>query len=87
MLKMRYITKEQYKQALDEQLRLNPNPSIYSLNRAPYFVDFAMKELEELGFDETEISQGGYKVVTTLNYAAQKAAETIASQLGIKNIQ
>lgn len=83
MLKMRYITKEQYKQALDEKLRLNPNPSIYSLNRAPYFVDFAMKELEELGFDETEISQGGYKVVTTLNYAAQKAAEdAVNAQVG-----
>ena len=83
MLKMRYITKEQYKQAFDEKLRLNPNPSIYSLNRAPYFVDFAMKELEELGFDETEISQGGYKVVTTLNYAAQKAAEdAVNAQVG-----
>lgn len=33
-----------------------------------------MKELEKLGFDETEISQGGYKVVTTLDYKAQKAA-------------
>lgn len=75
MLKMRYITKEQYESAINEKLHLNPNPSIYSLNRAPYFVDYAMKELEELGFDETEISQGGYKVVTTLNYKAQKAAE------------
>lgn len=83
MLKMRYITKEQYKQAIEEKLNLNPNPSIYSLNRAPYFVDFAMKELEELGFDETEISQGGYKVVTTLNYAAQKAAEdAVNAQVG-----
>ena len=75
MLKMRYITKDQYKKALDEKLHLNSNPDVYSLNRAPYFVDFAMQELEELGFDETEISQGGYKIVTTLNYAAQKAAE------------
>ena len=83
MLKTRYITKEQYEQAVNEDLKLNPNPSIYSLNRAPYFVDYAMKELEELGFDETEISQGGYKVVTTLNYAAQKAAEdAINAQVG-----
>lgn len=83
MLKMRYITKEQYDSAVNEKLRLNPNPSIYSLNRAPYFVDFAMKELEELGFDETEISQGGYKVVTTLNYKAQKAAEdSLLKQVG-----
>ena len=75
MYKMRYITRQQYEAAKKEGLNLNPNPDIYSLNRAPYFVDYAMKELEDLGFDETEISQGGYKVVTTLNYAAQKAAE------------
>ena len=61
MLKMRYITKEQYEQATQEKLHLNPNPNIYSLNRAPYFVDYAMKELEELGFDETEISQGKHR--------------------------
>lgn len=75
MYKMRYITRQEYENAKEEKLHLNPNPDIYSLNRAPYFVDYAMKELEELGFDETEISQGGYKVITTLNYAAQKAAE------------
>ena len=75
MYKMRYITRQEYESAKKAGLNLNPNPDIYSLNRAPYFVDYAMKELEELGFDETEISQGGYKVVTTLNYAAQKAAE------------
>lgn len=75
MLKMKYITQDEYNQAIEEKLHLNPDPNIYSLNRAPYFVDYAMKELDELGFDETEISQGGYKVTTTLNYAAQKAAE------------
>ena len=75
MYKMRYITRQEYESAKKAGLTLNPNPDIYSLNRAPYFVDYALKELEDLGFDETEISQGGYKVVTTLNYAAQKAAE------------
>ena len=75
MYKMRYITKQEYKDALDEPIKLNSNPDIYTLNRAPYFVDYVMNELESLGFDETEISQGGYKVVTTLNYKAQKAAE------------
>lgn len=75
MYKMRYITKQEYKDALDEPVKLNPNPSIYTLNRAPYFIDYVMNELESLGFDETEISQGGYKVVTTLNYKAQQAAE------------
>lgn len=83
MLKMHYINKKQYKAALAEEINLNPNPDIYSLNRAPYFVDYAMTELEELGFDEKEISQGGYKVITTLNYSAQKAAEeTMKAQIG-----
>lgn len=75
MYKMRYITKQEYQQALNEPIRLNQNPDIYTLNRAPYFVDYVMNELESLGFDETEISQGGYKVVTTLNYKAQQAAQ------------
>lgn len=83
MFKMRYITRQEYDKAIEEKLTLNPNPNVYSLNRAPYFVDYAMNELEELGFDETEISQGGYKVVTTLNYEAQKAAvDSVTAKLG-----
>ncbi len=73
MYKMRFITKDEYNQAIDEKLHLNPLPEIYTLNKAPYFCDYVMKELERLGFDEVEISQGGYKIVTTLDYKAQKA--------------
>lgn len=72
MYRMRYITKDEYKEALDEKLTLNPLPEIYTLNKAPYFCDYVMKELERLGFDEVEISQGGYKVITTLDYKAQQ---------------
>ena len=72
MYKTRFITKQEYQAALDEKLHLNPLPEIYTLNKAPYFCDYVMKELEKLGFDEVEISQGGYKVVTTLDYKAQQ---------------
>jgi len=72
MFKMRFITKDEYQKALDERIRLNPLPEIYTLNKAPYFCDLVMKELEKLGFDEVEISQGGYKVVTTLDYKTQQ---------------
>ena len=72
MYKMRFITKGDYEDALNEKIRLNPLPEIYTLNKAPYFCDYVMKELEKLGFDEVEISQGGYKVVTTLDYKAQQ---------------
>lgn len=78
MYKMRFITKDEYESALEEKLHLNPLPEIYTLNKAPYFCDYVMKELEKLGFDEVEISQGGYRVITTLDYKAQqKANESI----------
>lgn len=75
MYKMKYITKDEMKQAKDEPLKLSQVVGARTLNRAPYFVDYVMQELEELGFDEQDISQGGYKITTTLNYKVQKAAE------------
>ena len=82
MYKMRYITHDEYKKAKDEKLKLAKVPQYYTTNKAPYFCDYVMKELEKLGFDETEISQGGYKIITTLDYKAQKATdEAIARNL------
>lgn len=72
MFRMRCISKQEYEKALDEELHLNELPRIYTLNKAPYFCDYVMKELEKLGFDEVEISQGGYKVITTLDFKAQQ---------------
>jgi penicillin-binding protein 1A len=74
MYKMRYITTEEYDKAREEKVELNVQPTFYTTNKAPYFCDFAIKELERLGFDETEIIHGGYKVVTTLDYKTQLAA-------------
>ena len=73
MYKMRYITKEQYKAARNEKIKLSSVPQFYTFNKAPYFCDYVMNELEKLGFDETDISQGGYKIVTTLDYKTQLA--------------
>lgn len=74
MYKMRYITREQYKEARQEKIHLSSMPQLYTFNKAPYFCDYVMAELEKLGFDETDISQGGYKIVTTLDYKTQLAA-------------
>ena len=84
MLKTGYIDKKQYKQALDEPLKLNDKPRIYSFNKAPYFIDFVLRELNDIGFDETEISQGGLKIYTTLNYKDQLAADEAITN-GLKN--
>lgn len=73
MYKMRYITKEQYEKAKEAKVRLTTVPRFYTTNKAPYFCDYVMKELEKLGFDETDISQGGYKITTTIDYKTQDA--------------
>ena len=74
MLTMKYITKEEYDKAIDAPVRLSTLPQIYTTNKAPYFNDYVLKELQKLGFSETDIIGGGYKVVTTLNSKAQDAA-------------
>lgn len=79
---MKTIDKKQYESALQEQITLNRKPSTVQSNIAPYFIDYVLKELEELGYDENEITQGGYKITTTLDYDAQVAAnESIAKNL------
>ena len=72
MLKMHYITKEQYAEAIDAPVKLSNVPKFYTTNKAPYFTDYVMKELAKMGFDETDISQGGYKIITTLDYKTQE---------------
>ena len=82
MYKMRYIDKATYEKAKEEPIRLSTMPTMYATNKAPYFCDYVMKELHKLGFSEEEIVNGGYKVVTTLNYNAQiKANESIIRNL------
>lgn len=74
MYVMKTITKKQYEDALKEKIVLNKKPALSRVNVAPYFIDYMVKELETLGFDEEEITQGGYKITTTLDYEAQVAA-------------
>lgn len=74
MLTMKYITQDEYENALSAQVKLNSLPQIYSTNKAPYFNDYVLNELHKLGFDETDIIHGGYKVVTTLDSKAQDEA-------------
>ena len=82
MYKMKYIDKSTYEKAKDAPIILSSMPIMYATNKAPYFCDYVMKELEKLGFSEDEIVNGGLKVITTLDYKAQlKANEAILSNL------
>ena len=82
MYKMKYIDKETYENAKKSPIKLSTMPMMYATNNAPYFCDYVMKDLQKLGFSEDEIVNGGYKVITTLNYNAQvKANEAIIRDL------
>ena len=75
MVRNGYITEEQMEKAQKEGLKLSNKPRIYSYNKAPYFIDFVLNELKTIGFEEQEISQGGLKIYTTLDYKSQNAAQ------------
>ena len=75
MYRNKYITQEQMVAAQKEGLHLSNKPRIYSYNKAPYYIDFVLNELKNIGFEEQEISQGGLKIYTTLDYKSQNAAQ------------
>jgi len=82
MYKMRYIDKKTYQEAKAEEIKLSTMPTLYVHNKAPYFCDYVMNELEKLGFSEDDIVHGGYKITTTLDYKTQvKMNEVILTQL------
>lgn len=78
MYRNKYITQEQMEQAQKEELHLSNKPRVYSYNKAPYFIDFVLNELKNIGFEEQEISQGGLKIYTTLDYKSQNTAQMSA---------
>lgn len=79
---MKYINKETYEKAKKAPIVLSSMPLMYATNKAPYFCDYVVNEMHKLGFTEDEIVNGGYKVITTLDYKAQvKANEAILTNL------
>ncbi len=71
-----YLTKKEFKKAARSKIDIATRPKHNTLKKAPYFVDFVMRELRnKAGLTEQEVVQGGYKIYTTLNYKYQKAAE------------
>lgn len=72
MLRHRFITEEEYREAMAEPLNVKGRDDQYS--PAPYFVEWVRRHLsEKYQFDQ--IWQGGLRVYTTLDYDIQVAAE------------
>ncbi|EKE04696.1 MAG: hypothetical protein ACD_20C00022G0021 [uncultured bacterium] len=83
MVKMNFITEEEAEKANKVEIKINKAHRPYALNKAPYFVDLVMKELQnKAGITEEEIIHGGYKIYTTLKYKYQKTAdESVSSNI------
>ena len=75
-----YITAEEKTQAQNEALRIYRNNSIMD---APHFVLY-VKQLLADQFGEKIVDDGGLKVITTIDYDKQKAAEKIVKENGDK---
>ncbi len=87
MYRNKYITEEQMQKSQKEGLNLSKKPRVYSYNKAPYFIDFVLNELKNIGFEEAEISQGGLKIYTTLDYKSQNVAQnTVMNMLASSHL-
>ena len=75
-----YVSEEQMKEAQDQALRIYRNNGIFD---APHFVLYVKKLLADQ-FGENTIDTGGLKVITSLDYDKQVAAEKIVKEQGEK---
>lgn len=73
MLEEKYITQSQYNKALKEKIKFK---SAVTDLKAPHFVAYVREYLAEK-YGESIASQGGLKVITTLDLNIQQAAEKI----------
>ena len=77
MMREKFITREQAKEAKQKRIRLIPETAV-GLNK--YFTPLVLQELQEvLNFEENEFPQG-LRVYTTLNASMQNTAERSLSE-------
>ena len=80
MLENGYITEQEYKTALAEELPIKP---FYRKFEAPYFVEALRQELEE---HYPDLYTAGMKINSTIDFVMQKIAEEAVSN-GIKSLE
>ncbi|HLD27627.1 MAG TPA: transglycosylase domain-containing protein, partial [Patescibacteria group bacterium] len=83
MIKFGHITEEQAQTAKEE--KLNFKNRVAGIE-APHFV-FFVKELLSEKYGDTLIEQGGFKIISSLDYDLQKKAEIIIKEQAEKNLE
>jgi penicillin-binding protein 1A len=82
MLDTGAILPDQYKEAINEPLHLNPSPRTFF--KAPYFIDYIKPYLVEI-LGSARLYKGGLTIMTTLSFQMQQIAEK-AILSGLKDL-
>lgn len=85
MLEENFISQEEYDGAMKEKVVFKQGGSDSSI-KAPHFVFFVIEELIKK-YGEDAVRSSGWKIITTLDYAMQKDAESIATKYGEINLR
>ncbi len=85
MLESGFITKEDFDTAVAEKVEFQPKQNTGSI-RAPHFVFFVIDQLAKKYGEDTLIN-GGFRIITTLDYNLQKEAEANALSYGKTNAE
>ena len=81
MLEAGDISQEEYEEAVNTEMQVNPGSFLQNESKQPYFTDYVKQLLLE-DFDQDTVFQGGLKVYTTIDPSYQTAAENaVATQL------
>jgi 1A family penicillin-binding protein len=80
MLQNGFITEEEYNTAKVEKVEFRPRVTTVGI-KAPHFVFFVIDQLADI-YGEESLEKGGMKIITTLDYSIQEAAEKVAEKYG-----
>ncbi len=79
MLDSKFITEEEYNKAKEEEVVFKPRSQ--GGIKAPHFVFYVIDQLAKK-YGEDAVQNSGFKVITTLDYEIQSAAEETAKKYG-----
>ncbi|MBX4206251.1 PBP1A family penicillin-binding protein [Candidatus Parcubacteria bacterium] len=83
MLKNGFITQAEEEKGMAEKVSFKPRENTGSI-KAPHFVFFVIDELVKK-YGEDAVQNGGWKVITSLDYKIQQGAEASAAKYGAIN--
>lgn len=77
-----FITDTEYEEAVVAEVEFQPRGELGIL--APHFVFYVISQLEEQ-YGKKAIEERGFKVITTIDYELQQAAEAIVKKFALEN--